>query len=83
MEVIERRVECVTFLLLGRTNKLTLNIVWRIVWSLGTKCLSPPAAVAIATEKPSVAIVESKIMTDRLVVVIVMSLSTEVLQSSL
>lgn len=73
----------VIFLLLGRINSLTLVIVWSKIWSLGTKCSSPPIVVAMAIEKPSAVTVRSTVVTTRSVVAIILLLSTEVLWSSL
>lgn len=71
--------EYVAFLLLGRTDSLTLGIDWRIVWSMGITHSSFLAEVAITSEKPSVMTVESTVVTVGSVVVSVVSLSTEML----
>lgn len=61
--VVERRVVCSAFLLLGRTYCLTLGIVWRTVWFLGTKCSCPPAVVAIVAEETLVTTAELVVAT--------------------
>lgn len=81
--VVERRVGCGIFLLLGGTDSFTLAIVWRTVWSLGTKCSFPPITEAILAEKPPVETAESVIGTAKFVATVVVSLSTEVPRSSL
>lgn len=71
--------EYVTFILLRRTDSLTLGIVCRTVLSLGTKFSSLPAVVAITTEKPLVATAQTTTLTYGSVAATVVPLSTEVL----
>lgn len=71
---------CAEFLILERPDSFTLSILWRIVWSLGNKCSSPPAAVAIVAEKLPVVTVESTVVTVESVVVTSESLLAEALR---
>ena len=63
-----------TFLILEIIDKLTLGIVLRTIWSF-------PIAVAIAAGKPSVATIESTVVTVGSVVATVESLSNAMLHS--
>lgn len=69
------------FLLLVRTDSLTLGIVWRTVRSLGTKHSFPPVVVTIMAEKPPVVNAELTVGTVGSTVATIESLSTEVLRS--
>lgn len=66
--------------ILERTDSLTLGIVWRIVWSMGTKCSSSNTAIAFAAEKPPVATTELTVGTVGFVVATVELLLAEALR---
>lgn len=72
---------CAACLLPERTDGLTMAIMLRTEWSLGSKCLSPPSVVSITTDKPPVATADLTIVTDGSVVTTVELLLTEAFQS--